>query len=100
MKRRKVLSLVLAAAMLAGTLAGCGGSGDTAGADNGTKAAETKEAAAQDSKTDSSEAASEGAGEAATGEAAAADGEVTTLTYWGWDTNWYEPMKKRILILK
>ena len=23
---------------------------------------------------------------------AKADDEVTTITYWGWDTNWYEPM--------
>lgn len=103
MKRRKVLSLVLAAAMLAGTLAGCGGSGDAAGADTGSKAAETKETTAQDNKAGSTTSAAEETKEAAAGEAAS-DGEVTTLTYWGWDTNWYEPMfaefEKPIPILK
>lgn len=95
MKRRKVIGLVLAAAMLAGTLAGCGGSKGAAGADSGKEAAETKESTAQDNKDGSTASAADGAEETASGETAsdaAADGEVTTLTYWGWDTNWYEPM--------
>lgn len=60
----------MTAVLALGMLAGCGKSDseDTAKSDSGSK--DTKQEA---------------------------DGDVTTITYWGWDTNWYEPMFEKFM---
>lgn len=76
--RRKIVSALLAATMLVGLLAGCGGSDKDSQADSGNT---NQEAGGE----------TEG-GETPEGGGEASDEDVTTITYWGWDTNWYEPM--------
>ena len=71
MKRTKrVVSMMMAATMMAGTLAGCGSSEQAATTGDSTVAQETK--AAQETKID----------DATTPTAEKADGEVTELTFW------------------
>lgn len=74
--KKKVLSVILAASMATAALAGCGSSPDdsaqaSAAEESGTPAEETAEAPA---------------------EAEAAAGDEVTITYWGWDSNFYAPM--------
>lgn len=65
--KKKLVGMLLTAAMVVGLVAGCGSSGG----------GESSEAdSAEDSGTEASEDAGEG----------------VTLTYWGWDSNCYEPM--------
>lgn len=56
--KKKLISVLLAAAMTAALISGCGGGSD-------------------DSASDSS---------------SSGDGDTVTLTYWGWDSNFYEPL--------
>lgn len=74
MKMKKILALSLSVAMTMGLLAGCGSSSSETAADT-SGAGETTQAAGDTSDTSD-----------------AAAGDVTTITYWGWDNNWYEPM--------
>lgn len=74
--KKKVLSVILAASMATAALAGCGSSPDDsaqapAAEESGTPAEETAEAPA---------------------EAEVAAGDEVTITYWGWDSNFYAPM--------
>lgn len=70
MKLKKVTAMAMTAVLALGMLAGCGKSDskDTAKSDSGSK--DTKQEA---------------------------EGDVTTITYWGWDTNWYEPMFEKFM---
>ena len=70
MKLKRVTAMAMTAVLALGMLAGCGKSDseDTAKSDSGSK----------DPKQE-------------------ADGDVTTITYWGWDTNWYEPMFEKFM---
>ena len=70
MKLKKVTAMAMTAVLALGMLAGCGkgDSKDTAKSDAGSK--DTKQEA---------------------------EGDVTTITYWGWDTNWYEPMFEKFM---
>ena len=70
MKLKRVTAMAMTAVLALGMLAGCGKSDseDTAKSDSGSK--DTKQEA---------------------------DGDVTTITYWGWDTNWYEPMFEKFM---
>lgn len=71
MKRTKrVVSMMMAATMMAGTLAGCGSSEQAAATGDSTVVQETKDA--QETKID----------DAVTPTAEKADGEVTELTFW------------------
>lgn len=67
--KSRVISILLTATMGATLLAGCG---------SGTAA--------------TSDAASSSGGAEASAPAASADGEDVTITYWGWDSDYYEPM--------
>ncbi len=96
--KRKIVSVLLAVSMLAGMMAGCGNggndgnaksdaSGEEAGGDDADAA---KDEAGGDDAADA--AGDDASGEEAGGSDAEASGEQVTITYWGWDTNWYEPM--------
>ncbi|MDO4293720.1 MAG: sugar ABC transporter substrate-binding protein [Eubacteriales bacterium] len=71
--KRKVLSAVLASAMIAATLAGCGSAADTAGS------------ASEQGQSEAGAASTEAASTEAGGEEAAADGEAITLKWAIWD---------------
>lgn len=77
--RKRILSVLLAATFLATLLAGCSSS-SSSDATEGT----TTEAAADTSDT-SAEAEAEST-------SAEASGDVVTITYWGWDSDYYQPM--------
>lgn len=60
MKRKKILSVLLAASMTISMLTGCGGGTDTPGAaDNSQSTTDTQDAAAGDAQTDDSSAAAQ-----------------------------------------
>ena len=73
--KRKVISGLLATAMVMTTLAGCGSS---AASTETTASTETSSTVAADTQE--------------TAATTAASGEDVTLTYWGWDSNYYQPM--------
>lgn len=75
--KKKVLSVLLAASMVTALLAGCGSSSDDAAQ------APAEEAPAEEAEAPAEEAPAE---------EAEASGEDVTITYWGWDSNYYEPM--------
>lgn len=75
--KKKLLSVLLAAAMLASVLAGCGSAGETAA----TEAPAEEEAPAAEEAAPAEEVAEEAAPE----ETAAADGEAITLKWAIWD---------------
>ncbi|WP_180270660.1 ABC transporter substrate-binding protein [Sporanaerobium hydrogeniformans] len=74
MKLRKILTWGLASMLAATSLAGCGNSSSNA-----------------DAKTPTGQESNAGGQQNTSGDAGS---DVTTITYWGWDTNWYEPMIK------
>ncbi len=74
--KKKFLSVLLVASMAVTALAGCGSSSD----DNAAAPA------AEESEAPAEEAAE------APAEATEASGEEVTITYWGWDSNFYDPM--------
>lgn len=76
--KKKVLSVLLVASMAAALLAGCGSG--TEETEPAAPAAEESEAPAQEAPAEEAEAPAE------------ASGEDVTITYWGWDSNFYEPM--------
>lgn len=76
--RRKLISVLLATAMVASLLAGCGG--------------KTEETAAPEAAAETTEAAPAEAAEAEAAPAEEASAEEVTITYWGWDSNFYAPM--------
>lgn len=72
--KKKLLCVLLAASMAVAALAGCGSSPD----DGATApAAEGSETPAEESTE---------------APAAEASGDAVTITYWGWDANFYDPM--------
>jgi len=79
--KKKALSVLLVASMAVAALAGCGSSSDDNAA---APAAEESEAPAEE--------AGEAPAEAPEEEPAEASGEEVTITYWGWDSNFYDPM--------
>lgn len=76
--KKKVLSVLLVASMAAALLAGCGSG--TEETEPAAPAAEESEAPAQEAPAEEAEAPAE------------ASGEDVTITYWGWDSNFYELM--------
>ena len=74
--KKKLLCVLLAASMAMTALAGCGSSSDDSTPAE-TPAAEESEAPAEESTE---------------APAAEASGEEVTITYWGWDSNFYDPM--------
>jgi ABC-type sugar transport system, periplasmic component len=74
--KKKILCVLLAASMAATALAGCGSSSDDS----------ANAPAAEESGAPAEEASGEEA------PAAEASGEEVTITYWGWDSNFYDPM--------
>ena len=90
--KKKILSVLLTAAMVTSILAGCGSSAAPA-ADTGAAAdagAAEEAAPAEEAAADDSAAADASTGEAA---AAAAEGE-NSLTVWAWDANFNIPALK------
>lgn len=91
--KRKIVSILLTVSMAAAMLAGCGGNGggDQASGTEGNaqKEADGDETQGEEAGTEDA-ADAESQGEEAGGTEAA--GDPVTITYWGWDTNWYEPM--------
>lgn len=87
MKSKKICALLLAVTMVAGTLAGCGGSGNDTAADTSSTTAADDGAASGDS------AASDDGG-------SAASGEVIELTFFNADANqddpWTDPVAEKI----
>lgn len=81
MKFKKVTALAITAAMSMAMLTGC--------ATGSSK--KTTEAPATDGAATTEVASTAASDETKAAEEAAA-GDVTTITYWGWDNNWYEPM--------
>ncbi len=72
--KKKIISLLLAAAMTCGTLAGCGGAGAS---DSGADASSDEASAADDNTSAQEEVTEESSGE----EQAAEDGEVTVVKW-------------------
>lgn len=81
--KKKVISVLLATTMVASLFVGCGNSS----ADKSTDKAEATEAPAEDKEDAAADDKKE--------ETADASGdEDVTITYWGWDSNFYEPTMK------
>lgn len=90
MKSKKICALLLAATMVAGTLAGCGG--DTA-SNTDSSATTDNSAATDDGATDDGAAAADDSG-------SAASGDVIELTFFNADANqddpWTDPVAEKI----
>lgn len=75
---KKMFHILAAVVMAASLLTGCGGKSDNTGSSNvqpTEKATDTASDAATDTPSDT-----------------AAGDEAVTITYWGWDSNYYQPM--------
>lgn len=85
MKKRKIGALLLTAALVAGTLAGCGGDSNTSSNTGGSTTADSS---------------SSSGGTSSSGDTAAASGEVIELTFFNADANqddpWTDPVAEAI----
>lgn len=82
MKSKKVWALLLSAAVTAGMLSGCGGSGQDQATGSGSTAQRSSAAEDPVSAVDGSR----------TEEEPSDGGEAVVLTYWGWDSQFYKPL--------
>lgn len=92
--KRKIVSVLLAMTMLTGMLAGCGNDGNDS---NAPSNASGEEAGKSNAGASENNGGNSDSGEEAGGSNADASGEEVTITYWGWDTNWYEPMFEKFM---